>query len=231
MKWKCGANRRLKEPGNIQHSTFNIQHPFVIRHSSFLRWLVFAALALIALAIRLPQLDTRPMHTDEAVNAYITGELLAGVKFHYDPRDRHGPALFIFAEPVARFCGAKTFADLTEAQLRLTPVLLGCATVLLLGAGVELFGFLACFVAALLFAVAPLPVYYSRYFIHETLFVAATLGLIAAAWRAWRNHSVSGAVFAGSCAVLMLACKDTAVIHFFALACVAGVAWFAEPKV
>ena len=51
------------------------------------------------------------------------------------------------------------------------------------GAGVEMFGFIACLVAALLFAFAPLPVYYSRYFIHETLFVAATLGLILSGWR------------------------------------------------
>jgi predicted membrane-bound mannosyltransferase len=118
------------------------------------------------------------MHTDESVNAYLTGELLAGENFHYDPQDRHGPALFVIAEPLAKLLGAKNFSELTEAQLRLTPVIVGSATVLLLGAGVEMFGFIACLVAALLFGLAPLPVYYSRYFIHETLFVAATLGLI-----------------------------------------------------
>jgi hypothetical protein len=31
------------------------------------------------------------MHTDEAVNAYIVGQLLAGGRFSYDPQDRHGP--------------------------------------------------------------------------------------------------------------------------------------------
>ncbi|HEY5234157.1 MAG TPA: flippase activity-associated protein Agl23 [Verrucomicrobiae bacterium] len=183
-----------------------------------IRWAIFFTVALTALAVRLPQLGERPMHSDEAVNAYITGELLAGESFHYDPKDRHGPALFILAEPVAKLLGAKKFSDLTESQLRLTPVIAGTATVLLFGAGVEWFGFIPCLVAALLFAFAPLPVYYNRYFIHETLFVAATLGLVLSGGRALRKNSVWCAALAGFSAALLLACKETAVIHFFALA-------------
>ena len=53
----------------------------------------FLLVALIGLALRLPQLGARPMHTDEAVNAYMVGQLLAGEPFSYDPQDRHGPAL------------------------------------------------------------------------------------------------------------------------------------------
>ena len=48
----------------------------------------FVLIALLALAIRLPQLGERPMHTDESINAYIVGQLLAGENFHYDPKDR-----------------------------------------------------------------------------------------------------------------------------------------------
>ena len=188
-------------------------------HSSFfIHHSAFVLIALLALAIRLPQLGERPMHTDESVNAYLTGGLLAGEKYHYDPQDRHGPALFVLAEPIAKLLGAKNFSELTETQLRLTPVIIGSATVLLFGAGVEMFGFIACLVAALLFAFAPLPVYYSRYFIHETLFVAATLGLILCGWRALQKNSLASAAWAGFYAALMLACKETAVIHFFAIA-------------
>jgi len=182
-----------------------------------LRWAIFIALALVALAIRLPQLGARPMHTDESINAYITGQLLAGEGFHYDPQDRHGPGLFALAEPVVKLLGAENFQSLTEAQLRLTPVLVGSATILLFGAGVELFGFIPCLVGALMFAFAPLPVYYNRYFIHETLFVAATFGLILSGIRAWQTQSAMAAVLAGFCAGLLLACKETCVIHFFAL--------------
>lgn len=160
------------------------------------------------------------MHTDESINAYIVGQLLAGESFHYDPQDRHGPALAAETLPLVKLLGVKKFADLTEPQLRMVPALTGAVTVLLFGAGVEIFGFTACIIAALLFAFAPLPVYYSRYFIHETLFVAATLGLILSGGRALKKKSLLPAALAGGCAAVMLACKETAVIHFFALAVV-----------
>ncbi len=170
------------------------------------------------------------MHTDESVNAYLTGQLLAGGDFRYDPQDRHGPALFVFAEPLVKLLGAKKFSDLTETQLRLTPVLIGSATILIIGAGVEMFGFIACLVAALLFAVAPLPVYYSRYFIHETLFVAATLGLMISGWRAWQDRTFPAAVAAGCCAGLMLAAKETAALHFFALGIALLAGWLVNRR-
>ena len=138
------------------------------------------------------------MHTDEAVNAYIVGQLLAGETFTYDPQDRHGPALAALALPLARLQGAKTFSDLTESELRLTTVLAGTVTILLFGAAVEMFGFVPCLIAALLFAAAPLPVYYDRYFIHESLFVAATFGLILSGWRACTRRSAKLAV-SGCC--------------------------------
>jgi uncharacterized protein (TIGR03663 family) len=190
-----------------------------------IRWAIFFVIASLALAVRLPQLGVRPMHTDESINAYMIGGLLAGEKYRYDPQDRHGPALYILAKPVVQLCGAKNFSELTETQLRLSTVLTGTATVLLFGAGTELFGFIPCLVAALLFAFAPLPVYYSRYFIHETLFVAATLGLILSGLGAWRKKSIPSAALAGFCAALMLACKETAVIHFFALGLAAIIGW------
>jgi uncharacterized protein (TIGR03663 family) len=200
-----------------------------------IRWAIFIVLALLALAVRLPQLGERPMHTDESVNAYIIGQLLAGQAFHYDPQDRHGPALAAFTLPLLKLEGAKDFSGLTESQLRLSPVLAGTATVLLFGTGVEMFGFVACFIAALLFAFAPLPVYYHRYFIHESLFVSATLGLILAGGRAWQNasaqnQSVIPAAVAGFCAALMLACKETAPLHFFALALAAFGCWLVQPS-
>jgi predicted membrane-bound mannosyltransferase len=76
-----------------------------------IRWAAFVAIALLALAVRLPQLGERPMHTDEAVNAYITGELLAGGKYHYDPQDRHGPVLYLLANPSRNFAAQKTFPN------------------------------------------------------------------------------------------------------------------------
>jgi uncharacterized protein (TIGR03663 family) len=183
---------------------------------------MFLLVALIGLACRLPQLGVRPMHTDEAVNAYIVGQLLGGEPFRYDPQDRHGPALSALALPLVRMQGAKTFSELNERELRLTPVVAGTITILLFGAAVEMFGFVPCLLAALLFAIGPLPVYYDRYFIHESLFCAATFGLIISGRGACTRRSSGYAIVAGACAALMIACKETAVLHLFALA-VAGV--------
>jgi uncharacterized protein (TIGR03663 family) len=157
------------------------------------------------------------MHTDEAVNAYIVGQSLAGETFTYDPEDRHGPALAALALPLAWMQGARSFSDLTESMLRLTSVVAGTITILLFGAAAEMFGFMPCLIAAMLFAVAPLPVYYDRYFIHESLFCAATFGLILSGWWAIRKNSFGYACLAGAWAALMLACKETAILHFFAL--------------
>jgi uncharacterized protein (TIGR03663 family) len=196
-----------------------------VRPPQWIRWAAFLLLALFGLVLRLPQLGERPMHTDEAVNAYIIGQLLAGKPFTYDPKDRHGPALAALALPLARMQGAKTFSDLTESELRLTAVLAGTVTILLFGAAVEMFGFVPCLIAALLFACAPLPVYYDRYFIHESIFVAATFSLILAGWRACQKRSARWAALAAACAALMLASKETAVLQFFAMAGAAFVYW------
>jgi uncharacterized protein (TIGR03663 family) len=103
--------------------------------------------------------------------------------------------------------------------------------VLLLGAAVEIFGFVACFVAALLFAFAPLPVYYNRYFIHESLFVTTTLGLILTGWRAVQDKSYLYSALAGFCAGIMLACKETAPLHFLAFGIAALVCrWIQSPE-
>lgn len=183
-----------------------------------IRWIVFLVLALLGLVVRLVALGARPMHTDESVNAYIVGQILGGTPYHYDPQDRHGPALAEVAVPLMRLEGAKSFADLTESEVRLAPVLGGVIGILLFGAGVEAFGFIPCVVAALLFAFAPLSLYYSRYFIHETQFVVATWGLIIAGYRALQKNSVGSALLAGLCAAFMVACKETAVLNFAALA-------------
>lgn len=184
---------------------------------SWTRWPAFIIVALIGLAVRLPQLGARPMHTDEAINGYIVGQLLAGEPFAYDPQDRHGPALAALALPLARIHGAKSFSELTESELRVTSVVAGTITILLFGAATEMFGGIPCLLAALLFSVAPLPVYYDRYFIHESLFCAATFGLILSGWRAFKKRSIGYAAVAGACAASMVACKETAIIHLFAL--------------
>ena len=182
-------------------------------------FLLFFALAVLALLLRLPALDARPMHTDETVNAYLIGELLSGHGYHYDPQDRHGPALYAATLPVVRVAGAHNLAELNERLLRLVPALMGTLAVFLFLPLLRVLGWTAL-IGALLWAIAPLPLYYSRYFIHETGFVAATLMLIVGGLRAALTTGLraSGwAIIAGIGAGLMLAFKETAVLNFAAL--------------
>lgn len=57
------------------------------------------ALALLgalvcAAALRLPDLAARPMHFDEANQAYRAGILLDTGVYRYDPLEHHGPVLY-----------------------------------------------------------------------------------------------------------------------------------------
>ena len=191
-----------------------------LRHK--LVWPLFLSLTCLALAVRLPQSAGRPMHTDEAINAYITGHLLAGDTYHYDPRDRHGPALYALAVPIARLAGAKNLAGLNEFMLRLGPILTGTLTILLFAVLAPETGLAVSLLAALIWAVAPLPVYYSRYFIHETLYVAATLGLMVSGWRWMGTGSLRAGVLTGFWAALMICCKETAVLNLAAAGLAGG---------
>ena len=49
--------------------------------------------AVVAAAFRLPGLEQRPMHGDEAVNAFKLGETLERRGYEYDPHEYHGPTL------------------------------------------------------------------------------------------------------------------------------------------
>ncbi len=57
-------------------------------------------------------------------------------------------------------------------------------------------------------------------------FVAATFGLILSGWYAWKKDSVGVASLAAACAALMLACKETAILHFLAFAVAVFAFWF-----
>jgi uncharacterized protein (TIGR03663 family) len=176
-------------------------------------------LALGALAIRLPQLDARPVHTDEAVHSIKFKGLWEDGKYRYDPDEYHGPTLYYATLPVARASGARQFADLNESTLRVVPVLFGVGLVLLLGWTRDGQGQGGVLWAGLLTAVSPAMVFYSRYYIHELLLVFFTFLFMVAAWRYVRSGRLRWCLLAGGALGLMHATKETFV---FALAAMAG---------
>ncbi|MFQ5654749.1 MAG: flippase activity-associated protein Agl23 [Planctomycetota bacterium] len=172
----------------------------------------------VAAAMRLPDLGRRPMHGDEAVQAFKLKELWEEGKLPYDPRQYHGPTLSYLTLAGIRLTGVADFAEIDSAHLRLVPVLFSLGTLLLLLLLFDGLGRGAALCAALLAALSPAMTFYSRYFIHESLLVFLTLAAIAAGWRFSQSGRLGWALLAGAALGLMHATKETCVIAFGCMA-------------
>ncbi|MDD4016385.1 MAG: TIGR03663 family protein [Kiritimatiellae bacterium] len=215
-------------------------------------WLVaLTGVVACALALRLPCLDQRPMHGDEANQAVRTGILMEAGTYHYDPTDHHGPVLYFAALPFCRMT-AETFAETTEWNYRLVPVCFSILTLLLMlglgraGDGGLFQNRIGLFCALLFTALSPAMAYYSRFFIQETMLVTFLTGMLvcgrlyaharsgAEAAQEGVRHSLTGAAWYsigfGMFAGLAAATKETVVLSFFSMS-VAAVAVFGWRRV
>ena len=178
----------------------------------------FAVLILLiasgGLALRLPRLDQRPMHGDEAVHAVKFNTLWTTGDYIYDPHEYHGPALYYATLPVMWLSGAKDFTAAGEITFRIVPIVFGVGLILLLLLIADGLGRWAVLAAGVLIAVSPAMTFYSRYYIQETLLVFFTLATIAAGWRYVRTQRVGWALLTGACVGLMHASKETCLISF-----------------
>ena len=184
------------------------------------KWLTLVLLLAtsVALALRYPRLDPRPMHNDEAVNAIKFGQLWEHGSYQYDPNEHHGPSLYYATLALGRLTRAPDFGHFTEARLRALTVLCGVGLIPLLLLVVDGLGKRAVVGAAFFTAVSPAMVFYSGYYIHEMLLVFFTFLAIAAGWRYWRSRKVGWAILAGAGIGLMHATKETFVITLFCAA-------------
>jgi len=195
----------------------------------------FAALILAtacgALAFRLPHLDRRPLHGDEANQAHKAGVLLDTGLYRYDPQEHHGPTLYYLTLPVAWLSGAKAFADTNEWTYRVVPIVFGVGLVLLLLLVADGPGRTGTFCAAVLTAVSPAMVFYSRYYIQEMLLVFFTFAAIACAWRYTRKPRMGWAIGTGIALGLMHATKETCIIAYASMAAGVGAVVFGPGRV
>ncbi|MDD2599495.1 MAG: TIGR03663 family protein [Kiritimatiellae bacterium] len=188
---------------------------------------VFAA----ALALRIPQLDQKPLHGDEANQAVRAGMLMDSGVYHYDPADHHGPVMYFAAMPFCR-ATASSFAETTEWNFRLVTVAFSVLTmVLMLGLGFKsaggLFSNRSGMLFALLFtALSPALTYYSRFFIQESMLVCFLTGMLICGHGYLRSRESTGnlllkpavmAALFGLFAGLCIATKETAVLSFAAM--------------
>jgi uncharacterized protein (TIGR03663 family) len=183
------------------------------------RWSALALLAALvgALALRVPRLDVRPLHNDEAVNAVKVSELWQHGGYAYDPDEYHGPTLHYATLPFLWLSGARNPDELEDATLRLAPVTFGAGLILLLLLLADGLGRRAVAWAAIFTAVSPAMVFYSRYFIHEMLLVFFTALTLGAGWRYAQTRAARWAALTGAGLGLMFATKETFVITVAAM--------------
>ncbi|MFC1568703.1 flippase activity-associated protein Agl23 [bacterium] len=179
-------------------------------------YLYFGIIVLIAAAIRLPNLSYRPMHTDEAVHGIKLGQMLQG-EYRYDPHEYHGPTLNLFTIPIAWIQGQTRLEKITETTLRSIPVLFSLLTILLLLGFRQPLGDYTTCLSALFLALSPVFVFYNRYYIHETLLLFFTTGLILSGYRFIRNPSMIWSLLIGIFLGFMHATKETWILSCFAL--------------
>lgn len=191
---------------------------------------LFLLAVLGALLFRLFQLDLRPMHHDEANQAVKFGILLEKGEYRYDRTEHHGPTLYYLSLPFAWIASGTSFSALSEVTLRLLPAILGVGIILLLlllkdGISLEAAAFSGIFAA-----VSPVMVFYSRFYIQETLLVFFLVGAVAAAWRYTRTRSAYWAAASGFSFGMMFSTKETCIIAIGAMLAALFLALFSLKK-
>ncbi len=188
-------------------------------------WLI-CSLSIMAVGaiLRLYNLSLVPFHHDEGVNGNFLVRLVREGYYHYDPANYHGPTLYYFSAIVPwilRFLfgeSAQNTYGLNTVTVRLVPALFGLGTIWLMLLLRRRIGTVGTLSAAALLAVSPGAVYLSRYFIHETLFVFFTLGVVVAGLKYFEVGNPLYLLLASASAALLFATKETAVISVAVLA-------------
>jgi uncharacterized protein (TIGR03663 family) len=182
-------------------------------------WLLGSILIMLVGAIlRLYDLPLVPFHHDEGVNGNFLVHLVRDGFYHYDPENYHGPTLYYFAAVIPwiiRFLFGPLAQDsygLTTSNVRLVPALFGLGTIWLVLLLRRRLGTIGTLAAAALLAVSPGAVYLSRYFIHESLFVFFTFGIVVAGLKYYEEGHAVYLLLAAASAALLFATKETWII-------------------
>ena len=179
-----------------------------------------ASISILCLSavLRLYNLDLVPLHHDEGVNGNFLLTLVRDGRYHYDPANYHGPTLYYLSAIIpwiTKLLFGTTARDtygLTTFTIRLVPAAFGIATIVLVFSLRRRLGTVATLSAGFLLAISPGAVYLSRYFIHETLFVFFTLGIVVAALKFHENRNPTYLLLASASAAMLFAIKETAMI-------------------
>ena len=176
-------------------------------------WWSGLALLIGAALLRLLFLTDKPLHHDEGVNGVFLVTLFRTGFYHYDPANYHGPSLYYLAViPTAINNVLHWGHGLSTFVIRLVTAVFGTGVVWLILCLRRWLGSAGSLAAAALAAVSPGFVFFSRYFIHEILFVFFTLGIVVA-WLYYReSRQPSYLMLASASAAMLFTTKETWII-------------------
>lgn len=131
---------------------------------------------ILALLIRLWELEVRPFHYDESLHAYYSWKIFDGQGYHYEPWI-HGPLQF--------FLNASVFGLLSDNDFtaRLIYPLFGSLLVGLPYFLRHYFGRIATMTMSLMFMFSPSLLYFSRYARNDILMAVFSMAFFVLIWR------------------------------------------------
>jgi uncharacterized protein (TIGR03663 family) len=175
-------------------------------------WLSGGVLTAAAV-LRWFDLTLKPLHHDEGVNGLFIINLFRSGYYHYDPANYHGPSLYYFAWITTTFNSIFYGKEgLSTLAIRAVTVLFGLGVVWLLLCLRRQLGTVGALSAATLAAVSPGMVFFSRYFIHEILFVFFTLAIVVSLLRYMEARKPRDFLLATASAALLGTTKETWII-------------------
>lgn len=194
------------------------------KRKDWLGWAVLLGITAVAFYLRLEELDLKPMHHDEGVNSQFETSLVNQFRYRYNPYNFHGPLLYFLAYPVTKLFG------IGPETMRIMPVIFGTLAVPAFALVRHRIGWLGTIFAALLMAVAPVELYFSRTIIHEIYNGVFNITLVGGIYYWWQYGKRSGLYLGAASLAALFATKETTVITLAAMGPALLAVWyFARP--
>lgn len=152
------------------------------------------------------------MHGDEANQAWQFKLLYEDSHYQYTPEDYHGPSLYFLTLPWMWFSGEKNFSELTPSFFRSFPATFSIGTCLLVFLLLKELGRKICLICFWFLAISPALVFYSRYYIQESLLVFFSFLWFIALWKWSQTKSHLWLGIAASALAFMFVTKETFII-------------------
>jgi uncharacterized protein (TIGR03663 family) len=166
-----------------------------------------AVILLIGFLFRVWDLDIKPPHFDEGINGHFVASMWKDGFYKYDPTNFHGP-LYFYILQIAEVLFGKSIWSYRFVNAFISTGIIG-----VVGMHKRFIGTAALW-AALFIAVSPAFIFYSRYAIHESLFVLCT-ALFSYGYFLWCEERSRSAAIAMSVGFFgAFATKETFFIFF-----------------